>query len=68
MVVLLECVVDVPRHGVVDMALLVAPGEFYASEEQAHPVNDAIVVFLECRLEVIKIYYAHYFDAKVVND
>jgi hypothetical protein len=57
MLVLLECVADVSRHGVVDMALLIVPHEFYATEVQACPVNGNLVVFLKCHLEVIKICY-----------
>jgi hypothetical protein len=41
---------------------------FYTTEEQSHPVNSNLVVFLECRLEVIEINYVHYFYAKFVNN
>jgi hypothetical protein len=69
MLVLLDCVADVlPRHGVVNMASLVVPCEFYATEEQACPVNSNLLVFLECGLEVIKIFYVPYFHAKVVDN
>ncbi len=50
------------------MALLVVPREFYTTEEQSCLVNGNLVVFLECRLEVIEIGHVCYFDAKVVNN
>jgi hypothetical protein len=68
MLVLLKCLVNVPRHGAVDRAALVVPREFYATEEQSHPVNGNLIVLLECCLEVIKIGCVRYFDAKVVDD
>jgi hypothetical protein len=68
MLVLFECLVDVPRHAAVDMASLVVPREFYATEEQSRPVKGNLVVSLECRLEVLEIGYVRYFYAKVVND
>jgi hypothetical protein len=68
MLVLFECLVNVPRHGAVDMASFVVPGEFYTTEEQSCPVNGNLVVFLESRLEVLGVSYALYFYAKVVND
>jgi hypothetical protein len=54
MLVLLECIVNVPRHGAVDMVLLIVSREFYATEEQVCPVNGNLIVFLKCHLEVIK--------------
>ena len=50
------------------MALLVVLHEFYTTEEQAQPFNGNLVVFFECRFEVIKICYVRYFDAEVVDD
>ncbi len=47
MLVLLECLVNIPRHGAAYMALFVVPREFYATEEQSRPVNGNLVVFLE---------------------
>jgi hypothetical protein len=66
--VLLEFLVDVPRHGAVDMVSLVVPHEFYATEERSHPDNSHLIVFLECCLEMIEISYDLYFYAKVAND
>jgi hypothetical protein len=57
MLVLLECLLDLPRHGAVHMALLVVPCEFYATEKQSRPINSNLIVYLECRLEVIEISY-----------
>jgi hypothetical protein len=68
MLVLLECLVNVPRHGAVNMASLVVPHEFNATEKQSRPVNSDLVVFLECRLEVIEIGSVCYVYAKVVDN
>jgi hypothetical protein len=68
MLVLLECIADVPRHRVVHIASIVVPREFDATEEQACPVNGNLLVFLECRFEVMTVLYVCYFDAKVVNN
>jgi hypothetical protein len=55
MLVVLECIANIPRHGEVDTASLIVPREFYATEVQARPVNGNLVVFLKFHLEVIKI-------------
>jgi hypothetical protein len=68
MLVFLECLVDVPRQGAVDMAWFVVPREFYTTEERSRPVNGDLVVFLECRLEAVKVCYVRYFYAKAINN
>ncbi len=50
------------------MALFTVPHELYATEEQSRPVNGDLIVFFECRLEVLEVGYVHYFYAEVINN
>jgi hypothetical protein len=51
-----------------DVALVVVPIQCYPNVSFASPITCKIVVFFECILEMLFMFFANVFDAKIINN
>ncbi len=55
-------------HGLMDLALVVVPIQCYPNVSFSCPIVHRFVVFFECVLEMLCMFFANVFDAKVINN
>ena len=63
---LFKCLLDVIRHGEVNLSLLVIPVQSYSNVTCARPIACQFVVQLKDLLKMHCMFFANVFDAKVV--
>ncbi len=51
-----------------NLALVVVPIQFYSNVLFACPITHKFVVFFKCVLEMLYMFFANVFDAKVINN
>ncbi len=51
-----------------DMALVVVPIQYYPDVLFACPIAHKFVVFFECVLEMLCMFFTNIFDAKIINN
>ncbi len=68
MFVFVQLVLDVPRHGNVESSVAVLPVEFNTAVQVACPVFDEFIFLADAFDEVVSVFLANVFDAKIVND
>ena len=61
-------IVDVAWHGKVDLVLGVVPIEGEAKVFPAGPILRNLIVRLECRNEVVSVFFANVFDPEIVHN
>ncbi len=66
MLELFQCLLDVIRHGEVNLSLLIIPVQSYSNVSRAHPIACQSVVHFEDLLKVPCMFFADEFNAKVV--
>ncbi len=66
MLELFKCLLDVIRHGEVNLSLLVIPVQSYSNVTHACPIACQFVVQFEDLLKMHCMFFANVFNAKVV--
>ena len=65
---LLEGLLDITRHGEMNLALAVVPVQCYANVSVARPVSGDLVILLQRLLEVACMLLPNVFDPKIIHD
>ncbi len=66
MLELFQCLLDVIRHGEVNLSLLIIPVQSYSNVTHARPIACQFVVHFEDLLKVPCVFFTDVFNAKVV--
>jgi hypothetical protein len=66
MLELFQCILDVTRHGEVNLSFLIIPVQSYSNVTRVGPIACQFVVHFEDLLKMHCVFFANVFNAKVV--